>query len=139
MVNLKKGAYSLIHVKGIIIKFVMIAVVLEIILTGMLHGDFGYTLLISLALTLLAYAFGDLIIFHRTFDHSDFERRNIIATISDAFISFVIIWLFGNALPDGVDNLAIGALISAVVIGVCEWFFHIYLENHVFHDNLYRE
>lgn len=54
------------HVKAPVIKFVMIAVVLLIILTGIFDVEFEKTLLISLALTVAADALGDLMIFRKT-------------------------------------------------------------------------
>ncbi len=74
------------HVKAILIKFVMIAVILGIVLTGIFDVEFGDTLLISIVLTIVAYIIGDSLIFrnasHDRARHADHHKRNIIATIN---------------------------------------------------------
>ena len=136
------------HVKALIIKFVMIAAVLLIILTGIYDVEFGDTLLISVVLTLLAYVLGDLMIFRKTGDrsnhngandnNSDHTKRNAIATVADIVTSFLVIWLMGEALFADTEDLMQAAIISALVIGAGEWFFHKYLDRNVFpekHDH----
>ncbi|TWT05356.1 DUF2512 family protein [Planococcus sp. CPCC 101016] len=136
------------HVKALIIKFVMIAAVLLIILTGIYDVEFGDTLLISLVLTLVAYVLGDLLIFRKTGDrsnhnrandnNSDHTKRNAIATVGDIVTAFLVIWLMGEALFADTQDLMQAAIISALVIGAGEWFFHKYLDRNVFpekHDH----
>lgn len=135
------------HLKAIIIKFIMILVVLLIVLTAMYDVEFGNTLLISAVLTLLAYALGDLMIFRKTGDRGDNNRasrdddhtkRNAIATVSDIILSFLVIWLMGEVLLEDTEDLIQAAIISALVIGAGEWFFHKYLDRNVFpekHDH----
>lgn len=53
------------HVKALIIKFLMIAVVLLVILTLFFDVPFMDTVWISIALTLIAYIMGDLMIFRK--------------------------------------------------------------------------
>ena len=132
------------HVKALAIKFVMIALVLLIILTGIYDVEFGDTLLISVVLTLLAYVLGDLMIFRKTFDRKrsdnnqaaqndeDHTKRNAIATVADIVLAFVVIWLMGEALFAETPDLIQAAVISALVIGGGEWFFHKYLDRSVF-------
>ncbi|MDN7245228.1 DUF2512 family protein [Planococcus shenhongbingii] len=134
------------HLKALIIKFVMIAVVLSIILTGIYDVEFGDTLLISLVLTLLAYALGDLMVFRKTGNqtahghagnthannHENHKKRNTMATIADIVLSFLVIWLMGDALINNSEDIVQAALISAIVIGAGEWFFHKYLDRNVF-------
>ncbi|WP_033542326.1 YndM family protein [Planococcus sp. CAU13] len=129
------------HVKALIIKFLMIAVVLLIILTGIYDVEFGDTLLISLVLTVLAYALGDLMIFRKTGDRNrdgagrvddDHTKRNAMATVSDIVLSFLVIWLMGEMLLADDPDLIQAAIISALVIGAGEWFFHKYLDKSVF-------
>ena len=130
------------HVKALIIKFVMIAAVLLIILTGIYDVEFGDTLLISLVLTLVAYVLGDLLIFRKTGDrsnnnrandnNSDQKKRNTIATVGDIVTAFLVIWLMGEALLADTQDLMQAAIISALVIGAGEWFFHKYLDRNVF-------
>ena len=130
------------HVKALIIKFLMIAVVLLIILTLIFDVEFGDTLLISAVLTLVAYVLGDLMIFRKVGGQSDnnasnnnqsgHTKRNAIATISDIVVAFLVIWLMGEVLLADTQDLMTAAIISAIVIGAGEWFFHKYLDNNVF-------
>lgn len=126
------------HVKALIMKFVMIAAVLLIILTVFFDVPFADTLWISLALTLVAYVMGDLMIFRKAGNAGEQNKRNMIATISDIVVAFLVIWLMGDALVGGNINIVTPAIISAIVIGAGEWFFHKYLDRSVFpekHDH----
>ena len=123
------------HVKALIMKFVMIAAVLLIVLTLLFDVPVGDTLWISLVLTLVAYAMGDLMIFRKAGDARDQNKRNMIATISDIVVAFLVIWLMGDALVGENMDIVTPAIISAIVIGGGEWFFHKYLDRNVFHDH----
>lgn len=137
------------HIKALILKFIMIAVVLLVILTGIYDTEIEKTLLISLVLTLIAYVLGDLMFFRKTGDresndktgnnhssshdrHEDHKKRNMMATIADIILSFLVIWLMGDAMIENAEDIVQAALISALVIGVGEWFFHKYLDKNVF-------
>ena len=126
------------HVKALVMKFVMIAAVLLIILTLFYDVPFMDTIWISLVLTLVAYIMGDLMIFRKAGGRSDQTKRNAIATVSDIVVAFLVIWLMGDALVGDNTNIITPAIISAIVIGGGEWFFHKYLDRSVFpekHDN----
>ena len=120
------------HVKALVIKFLMIAVVLLIILTLFFDVPFMDTIWISLALTIIAYLLGDLMIFRKAGDRSDQNKRNAIATVSDIVVAFLVIWLLGDALVGNNVDIITPAIISAIVIGGGEWFFHKYLDSSVF-------
>lgn len=120
------------HVKALVIKFLMIAVVLLIILTLFFDVPFMDTIWISLALTIIAYLLGDLMIFRKAGDRTDQNKRNAIATISDIVVAFLVIWLIGDALVGNDVDIITPAIISAIVIGGGEWFFHKYLDSSVF-------
>lgn len=126
------------HVKAIIIKFVMIAVVLGIVLTGIYDGEFGDTLLISAVLTIVAYVIGDLLIFRKAGDdherHADHAKRNTLATVADAVLTFFVVWLMGKSLFINDGDVLAASFISAIIIAAGEWFFHKYLDNHVFDE-----
>ncbi|MGR6898766.1 YndM family protein [Rummeliibacillus sp. TYF-LIM-RU47] len=126
------------HVKAIFIKFVMIAVVLGIVLSGIYDGDIGNTILISVVLTIVAYVLGDLLIFRKASDNhepnADQVKRNTIATISDAVLAFLVVWLMGRELFNNDVNIVQASLISAIIIAVGEWFFHKYLDRQVFEE-----
>jgi uncharacterized membrane protein YqaE (UPF0057 family) len=122
------------HVKAFIFKLVMITVVLGIILTGIFDGEFSDTLWISIILTVMAYILGDLLIFRYAGDDSDYTKRNIIATLADTILTFGIVYFMGKDIFVGDNGLLNAALLSAVVIGLGEWFFHKYLDNNVFDE-----
>ena len=129
------------HVKAIVIKFLMVAVVLEIIMAGIFGFGFGETLLMSLILTLVAYVVGDLLIFKNAAANADganLTKSNVIATVCDLVLAFVALWLMGEGFADGNENVIAASAISAVVIAVGEWLFHSYLYKHTFHDNAHR-
>jgi hypothetical protein len=110
------------HVKALLLKFVMIAVVLEIVLNMLTNLTFGDILYISAAVTILAYIIGDLLILPVT--------NNTVATVADAGLALATIYLFNFIW--GISEISfIDALISAAVLGVGEWFFHKYVSSNV--------
>lgn len=127
------------HVKALLIKFIMILAVLWIVFTLMFDAEFGDTLLMSVVLTIAAYVIGDLFILSRSGDltkpDGDFTKRNAIATVCDAVLAFIVLWVLGEALLDPDDNVVLASLISTVVIGIGEWFFHRYVNNQVIEDH----
>ena len=125
------------HVKALIIKFVMSAVVLGIVFTGIYNYNFSDTILIGLVLTVVAYALGDLLVYRNAADDSDYKKRNIVATISDLILSFLIIWIMGASFFGNTITVIQASVISAIVIAVSEWFFHKYLDKSIFNTNNY--
>lgn len=120
------------HVKALVIKFVMIAAVLGIILAGIFDFAFSDTLVISLVLTLLAYVVGDLGIFQNTGARAEQDKRNIIATLSDVLLAAIVIYFMGLSFAENSESIVAAAVVSAVVIGLGEWFFHKYIDKQVF-------
>lgn len=52
----------------------------------------------------------------------------MMATLSDLVITFLIVWLFGMWLTDiSGGEAAMAAVVSAILIGVGEYLFHIYM------------
>lgn len=112
------------HVKALIIKFIMVTAILWVIL-GLFYGvDFGEIATISVILTPIAYVVGDLLIL-RYFN-------NMIATIADFGLSFLTIWFVGLAVINEPISIVGASLISALAIGIGEWFYHYYVNNQVF-------
>ncbi len=110
--------------KALIIKFIMVTAILWVIL-GLFYGvDFGEIITISVILTPIAYVVGDLLIL-RYFN-------NMIATIADFGLSFLTIWFIGLAVINEPISIVGASLISALAIGVGEWFYHYYVNNQVF-------
>ncbi|PLT33334.1 hypothetical protein CUU64_13600 [Bacillus sp. V5-8f] len=116
----------------------MIAVALGMILPGAFHLELNELLLISLSLTALTYFPGDLFIFRMIGDQSDPDKRNVITTAFDAVLAFLIIWIMGEILFSHDDGLITVSLICAVIISVCEWIFHKYLDYYVFDQKQHR-
>ncbi|KRE07388.1 MULTISPECIES: YndM family protein [Priestia] len=125
------------HLKALVIKFVMSAVVLGIILTGIYDYNFSDSMLISLVLTVVAYALGDLLVYQNAADDSDYKKRNIVATISDLILTFLVIWIMGESLFENTGMIIQGSIVSAIVIAIGEWFFHKYLDKHVLNTDNY--
>lgn len=120
------------HLKALVIKFVMIAAVLGIILAGFFDFAFSDILVISLVLTLLAYVVGDLGIFQNAGTHAEQDKRNIIATLSDVLLAAIVIYFMAQSYSENNDNIVAATIVSAVVIGLGEWFFHKYIDRQVF-------
>lgn len=111
------------HVVALIIKFIMIAVILEIILMFGSTLNFNEILAISLTVTVIAYIIGDLIILSMT--------NNTVATICDGILAFVVIYLFNYVYSYKYIPVS-STLVAAVVLGIGEWFFHKYMAHKVF-------
>jgi Protein of unknown function (DUF2512) len=134
----KRSEKNMKHVKALVMKFIMILAVLWIVFTLMFDTEFSDTLLISAILTVAAYIIGDLLILSRAGDRSkpggDYTKRNAIATISDAILTFFVLWVLGEVLLSPDNNVILASLISTVVIGIGEGFFHRYVNNQVIKD-----
>ncbi len=111
------------HIYALVIKFIMITVVTGIILGSLAALNFTDILYISAAVTIVAYIIGDLLILSAT--------NNTVATISDAVLALVVIYMFNLLWNTNVISLS-DALITALVIGLGEWFFHKYVARKVF-------
>lgn len=123
------------HIKALLIKFLMIAVVLLVVLTWIFDVSFMDSIWTALVLTVLAYILGDFLLFRLAANRSSQNVRNMIATGGDIIIAFLTIWFMQIALVDADGNLALGTLIAALIISGGEWFFHKYLDQNVFYKN----
>ena len=119
------------HLLALAIKFVMVAAVLLIILTLLFDVSFVDTLLISLALTALSYAMGDIMIFLNAGRPENQSGRNTIATFVDFVMAFLTIWLIGWLLTGQNFEMVTPALVGALVLSAGEWFFHLYVDRSV--------
>lgn len=111
------------HVAALLIKFVMVAVVLEIIFSILTTLTFASILYIAAAVTIIAYIIGDLLILPAS--------NNTIASMSDVAIALATMYMF-NYIWSTTQIHFVSALIAAVIISVGEWFFHKYVSNSVF-------
>ncbi len=119
--------------KALLIKFVMLTAVLWIVLTVAFGVSFIDTLIVSAVLTVGAYVLGDLLIFRKSGEDQEHQKRNLIATFSDMVMAFAVIWLMGEALFPNDVNILSASLISAILIAGGEWFFHKYIDKNVFY------
>jgi hypothetical protein len=104
------------HAILIAIKLVAVFVAMYVVL-GLIYGvSSGNVFMLSVLLTVVAYLLGDLVILRRT--------TNIIATIADFGLAFVLLWLVGTYMINGGVNWFMASLVSAIVIGVLEAVFH---------------
>lgn len=121
------------HLKALLVKFVVIALVLFIVLTLIFKVSFMDTLWISLATTVLAYLLGDLGIFKMAGRPDEFTKRNGLAAVADLLLSFLVIWLMARSLTGDDDNMFWPAALSALAITGGEWlFFHKFVDREVF-------
>lgn len=109
------------HVKALLIKAVMTLAVLWIVLGAGYGMDFWPMILITtVVLGVISYFAGDLGILP--------AAGNMVATISDLVLTFLVVWLLGLLMTDiSGGTVAMAALISAVVIAVGEYLFHMYM------------
>ncbi|MCM0648242.1 YndM family protein [Clostridium swellfunianum] len=118
------------HISDLLIKFIMVTLVLEVILGMMTNLALSNILIISLAVTILAYIIGDLLILPPT--------NNTTATIADIGLALAVIYMF-NFLWNTREISFVDALIAAAVIGSGEWFFHKYVANNVIKKRQYSK
>lgn len=111
------------HIIALLIKFAMIAIALEVVLSMVTTLTFTDILYIAATVTILAYIVGDIFVLSMT--------NNTIATIADVGLTLVTIYAFNYAWNISRISLT-DSLIAAVVVGVGEWFFHKYVANNVF-------
>lgn len=120
------------HLKALLIKFGMLTAVLWIVLTVAYGVSFVDTLIVSAVLTVAAYVLGDLMIFRKSGDAHEHQKRNLIATVSDMVMAFAVIWLMGEALFPNDTNILSASLMSAILIAGGEWLFHKWIDRNVF-------
>jgi len=113
------------HMTALIIKFIIVAVVSEIILGIFTNLSIGEILLISLTITVVTYLIGDLLILS--------VFNNTIAAVADAGMFWLIIYLCNYIWPARSISL-LSALSAAVVIGIGESFLHTYIEKNILHQ-----
>lgn len=109
------------HLKALGIKGLMTLVVLWLVLGAGYDMSFWPMILVTtIVLGAISYLAGDLGILP--------AAGNMMATISDLVVTFLVVWLLGLLMTDiSGGTIAVAAIISAVIIAVGEYFFHIYL------------
>lgn len=110
------------HLTAMAIKFISTLVLLYVILGLFFDLSFTNVFLITLALGVISYILGDMMILPRT--------NNMVATIADFGLAFLLIWIMSQNLTYG-DNTFWPSLIAALGIALFEYFFHRYLNKNV--------
>lgn len=110
------------HIVAIVLKFIVVLVLLEILLSLLTDLTITQILVISAAVTLISYASGDMLILPYS--------NNAVATLCDAILIFLTVWLF-NYVPY-YSFIGVGdAVICAVFLGFIEIFFHKYVASAI--------
>ncbi|EIM09808.1 DUF2512 family protein [Bacillus atrophaeus] len=111
----------MVHVKALAIKGIMTIIVLYLVLGLGFNFTFGDTLLMTLVLGVVSYLLGDLYVLPKW--------NNMIATVADFGLAFLVVWLMGMPLSMGLSPgmLALAALFAAIVMAIGEYFFHFYM------------
>ncbi|WP_082233375.1 YndM family protein [Halobacillus massiliensis] len=117
------------HFKLFAIKFIVTLIALTLILGAGYDVSFGNVFLISLVLGVISYVLGDLIILPRT--------SNTIASIADFALAYFVIYFMTDALTVGGD-LFTASLLSAIAIGIFEYFFHKSVSTTLHYDQSKR-
>ncbi len=106
------------HATALLIKFAALAVISAIALPAISTMTITESLITALVLTVAAYLIGDLWILP--------SFNNTAATVADAGIAFIAIWLMNSVLTRDPINLT-GLLVISLVIAAAEYFFHKYV------------
>ncbi|MCY8976727.1 DUF2512 family protein [Bacillus atrophaeus] len=111
----------MVHVKALAIKGIMTIIVLYLVLGLGFNFTFGDTLLMTIVLGVISYLLGDLYVLPKW--------NNMIATVADFGLAFLVVWLMGMPLSMGLSPgmLALAALFAAIVMAIGEYFFHFYM------------
>ncbi|MFC4401731.1 YndM family protein [Gracilibacillus xinjiangensis] len=110
------------HIKLIAVKFLISLALLFVILGMGFDVSFGNVFLITLALGVISYVIGDLLILPRT--------NNMVATICDFILAYAVIYLMTDALTVG-DGVMQAAFISSLGVAVFEYFYHKYVASNL--------
>lgn len=112
------------HGKAIVIKAMLVLPVVWIILTLFNDVHFLDSTIIGLGLLIISYIAGDLVMLPKT--------GNIVSTIADLVLAFIIVWagleLFGYT------DTVLNSLVTAVIVAVGEYLFHIWLFKNVYNN-----
>lgn len=113
--------FNMVHVKALAIKGIMTIIVLYLVLGLGFNFTFGDTLLMTIVLGVVSYLLGDLYVLPKW--------NNMIATVADFGLAFLVVWLMGMPLSMGLSPgmLALAALFAAIVMAIGEYFFHFYM------------
>ncbi|MFD1707002.1 DUF2512 family protein [Siminovitchia sediminis] len=110
------------HGRALLRKAIITLPVVWIILSLLNDVAFMHSTLLGIALVLISYFLGDLTILPKS--------GNTTATISDFVLSLLIIW--GGLNLFGYDEAFGESLLTAVILTIAEYFFHLWMERTQF-------
>ncbi len=102
-----------------IVKLILNGIVVVPLLMYFAGATFMGSMVAALGLSVIAYFIGDQMILRRS--------NNLVATVADAGLAFVYLWLVANFTGWNLD--ATEMLIIVAALGLVEWFFHGYLQR----------
>ncbi|EOA3903080.1 YndM family protein [Bacillus cytotoxicus] len=116
------------HIVALLIKYMAISAVLLMVLGIFWEVSVPRVLFISLVITGAAYVIGDLFVLSK--------YGNTVATIVDFGLSFFGIWVLAYLLTgiDATRSLTASSFWAALLIGIVEVFFHIYMKRMVLQE-----
>lgn len=113
------------HVKPIFLKFLIYSILITLVLLF-----YGYSipllLVLSAILALVTYILGDMVVLPL--------KGNWIATLVDVATVFLGVLIWTVPTYGFYFSVIGGALFVAFIVGVCEWFIHIYIIGRVDRD-----
>ncbi|MFD1736438.1 YndM family protein [Bacillus salitolerans] len=107
------------HLPVLLMKFISSVLIFTIALDLFFEASFVDILSFSLLLTVFSYFIGDQILLPRI--------GNANAIISDFFLAYVTVWIFGSILLHSYLQIAWGSIITASFVAVSELFVHRYM------------
>lgn len=110
------------HGRALLRKTILTLPIVWIILAMFNDVSFMDSTLLGIALVLISYFLGDLMILPR--------MGNTSATVSDFVLSLIVIW--GGLNMFGYDEAFGESLLTAIVITIAEYFFHLWMERTQF-------
>jgi len=102
--------------------------ILWVILGGFYGIGFGHIFLLNIMITGVSFILGDLYVLPK------FENWG--ATIADFLLVLAIVWLYGNYIIPQLFPVLSVATLSALLIGVGEYFIHKYIDRLLFHQEI---
>ncbi|WP_209121046.1 DUF2512 family protein [Alkalihalobacillus sp. BA299] len=110
------------HIRPLIIKFIVAAILLFFVLTIGVTVPVGHVIVITAIYTLFSYFIIDLFVLPR--------MNNMLTCLIETAIAFLFIYLYSSTFF--ASPLLGPAVISAIGIGAGEWYFHKYMGMYVF-------
>jgi hypothetical protein len=111
------------HLNVLLLKFVASLVVFWISLDLFFDATFVDILSFSLLITVISYFVGDQILLPRI------GKLNVL--ITDFFLTYLVVWIFGGILFESYLQVAWGSIISALLIAGSEVFVHTYIVRNI--------